>query len=221
MADVQVYTRAERVAKYKRDYLLRVPGADVGTNTQPDIDANLLAEQMLILDNDAVIIGRSTNIDDASGDAIDRNFGNPEGVPRLDPVGASGFVVISASSGGTTIFAGDELTYAATGARYQCTRTDLYDDGDNCPIEGIDTGPSTDLDAGTILTWASPRPGCEDTCTVYERSDGSGLTGGRDEENDDDYRARIKERRANPPASGNTAAYIEAIEAYPDRKSVV
>jgi hypothetical protein len=41
------------------------------------------------------------------------------------------------------------------------------------------------------------------------------LTGGRDAENDDDYKTRIKSKRANPPASGNDAAYQEAIEDYP------
>lgn len=212
---VQVYTRAEIVRRYKRDYQLRVPTADVGTNTQPDIDASLLAEQLLILHNDAVVIGRSTNVDDTADEALDKKHGEPDGTPRLDPAGASGFGVVEASSGGTTIFENDEATYAPTGARYRCTVTNLYLDGGLVPIEGIDTGPATNLDAGAILTWVSPRPGCAATCEVYEQSDGAGLTGGRDEENDDDYRIRIKAKRANPPASGNDAAYIETIEKYP------
>lgn len=212
---VQVFSRAEIIRRYKRDYQLRVPTADVGTGTQPDIDAGLLAEQLLILHNDAVVIGRSTNVDDAAGDALDTKHGEPDGTPRLDPAGASGFAVVEAATGGTTIFEDDELTYAPTGKRYRCSVTNLYADGGLVPIEGIDTGPTSNLDAGAILTWVSPRPGCAATCEVYEQSDGAGLTGGRDEENDDDYRIRIKAKRANPPASGNDAAYIAAIEAYP------
>lgn len=212
---VQVYSRAEIVRRYKRDYQLRVPTADVGVNSQPDIDANLLAEQLLILHNDAVVIGRSTNVDDSAGDALDDNHGEPDGTPRLDPAGASGFAVVEAATGGTTIFENDELTYAPTAARYRCTVTNLYANGDLVPVIGVDTGPGTNLDAGTVLTWVSPRPGCAATCEVYEQSDGSGLTGGRDAESDDDYRIRIKAKRANPPASGNDAEYIAAIEAYP------
>jgi uncharacterized phage protein gp47/JayE len=215
MADVAVYSRAEMVAKWKRDFQLRVPTADVGPNTQPDIDANLVAEQALIVHADAITIGRSTNVDDATGTDLDTKHGNPIGVPRLEAAGASGFVVVAASSGGTTIFAGDELTYPPTRARYRCTVTDLYADGDNCPVAGIDTGTATDREAGAILQWVSPRPGCEPTCAVYENSNGTGLTGGAEAENDDDYRVRIKARLANPPASGNDAAYIAAIEAYP------
>lgn len=212
---VQVFSRDEVVRKYKRDYQLRVPDADVGTNSQPDIDARLIAEQMLILHNDAIVIGRSTNVDDCAGDALAEKHGNPDGVPRLDPVGAGGFVIAETSSGGSTIFADDELTFDPTGARYRVTATNLYTNGENIPIEGVDTGPATNLDAGAVLTWTSPRPGCAPTCTVYEQSDGSGLKGGRDAETDDEYRERIKGRRANPPASGNDAEYIKAIESYP------
>lgn len=212
---VQVYSRAEMAAKWKRDYQLRIPAADVGPNSLPEIEAGLFSEQAMIVHNDAIVIGRSTNVDDAQGTALDEKHGNPIGVPRLGATGASGFVIVSAAASGTTIFEGDELTYQATNGRYRCTVTALYDDGENVPVEGIDTGTASDLAAGSILQWVSPRSGCNSTCEVYEQSDGSGLTGGAEAENDDDYKVRIKFRLANPPASGNDSAYLEAIEAYP------
>jgi hypothetical protein len=51
---------------------------------------------------------------------------------------------------------------------------------------------------------------------VYEQSNGEGLTGGRGAETDDEYRDRIKLKRANPPASGNDAEYQQIVEAIPN-----
>jgi len=75
------------------------------------------------------------------------------------------------------------------------------------PIVGIDTGPLTDAAAGTVLQWTSPRPGCALKATVQAQSDGSGLTGGHNQETEEEAQDRLVQLHAIPPASGNDAAY--------------
>src|SRR5690349_346291 len=102
-------TRDVAAARYRRDYQLRVPLADVGPGTQPDADAKVFADQQMIVMAGAQKISDSTDLDTARGKQVDR-IGEREGVKRPPAAGSSGFVRIVASVGGGTIFEGDELT---------------------------------------------------------------------------------------------------------------
>lgn len=205
--------RDEAAARYRRDYQLRVPLADVGPNTQPDVDARVFADQQMIVMAAAQTISDGTNLESARGKQVDR-IGEREGVRRPQATGASGFVKIIASIGGGTIFEGDELA-PDSGLRFRCAVTAHYSGATPVPITGIDTGPATNLKPGTVLEWTNPRQGIGPQCTVLAQADGSGLSGGRNEATDVEYKALIVERRSNPPASGNDAEYQRAIEKTP------
>lgn len=212
--EIVVLDRATIKSHYLRDYKIRNEGADTGPNTQPDLDASVFADQQLAIYANAQTIGRATSLKTTRGARLDA-VGESEGVLRQEAVGAVGFVTVAASTGGGTIFFGDVSIEPNTGLRYQCLSTALYLDGAMVPVGGIDTGTTTNQKPGTVLQWTSPRSGISPTCTVVAQADGSGLKGGAPIEDDDTYEALIEERRANPPAAGNTADYLRVALATP------
>ncbi len=212
--EIIVKTRDQVKADYLRSYKIRNPSADVGPETQPDIDAATFSDQMVPVYANAQTTGRNILLKDATGTKLDE-IGNAEGVPRNPASKASGFVICIAAATGGTIFEGDELVEEPTKIRYECALTASYSDGDLVPVRSIDTGLAVNQEPGTVLSWGSPRPGIGPVATVYEQADGSGLTGGAEAEQDDVYRARIEERRADPPAAGNAAEYVQLIEKTP------
>ncbi len=209
-----VPTRDQTRESYLRSYRLRNPTALTSEGTQPWIDASVFADNQQALYRDAVVAANNVTLANATGAALDV-LGNSEGVPRLGAIGASGFVVASASAGGTTIYLGDEIKDPRTGLRFQCANTALYFPGDLIPIVGVDVGPQTNIAAGAVLNWSSPRPGSGPTATVYTQVDGTGLTAGRNKEDDNTYRSRIQQLKSNRPASGNDAEYRAAIAKAP------
>lgn len=211
---VVVPARDEIRDRYTKDYQLRVPSADVGPDTQPYVDASLVADAQAPVYANAVTIGRGTLLSTSAGDWL-KQMGADVGVYPRPAVGASGFVTIVAASGGTFIQAGTELKTKVTAKRYKVTFSALYQNGDPAPVEGIDTGPSTNVTAGTVLVFTAPPPGCGPNATVLAKSDGTGLTGGRNADDDRALRALISDVRANPPASGNDAQYQQTIRVTP------
>ncbi len=205
--EITTTTRDQEIERWKRAHRLRVPDADTGPGTQPDVDARVAADAVMPLYAAATIIGKNAVLEQATGEAVDQ-WGEREGVgERREAVGASGYVEVRASSGGGTVQADDELVNEDSGLIYRALVTDHYDDGDALAIIGKDTGPDTNLEPGTQLKWSSPRPGIGAIVTVIEQSDGSGLSGGRNKESDDEYKARIQEEKQTRAASGNDAEY--------------
>ena len=213
--EIVTLTRDEVVAKYLRDYQFRVPDADVGPGTQPATDAAVMADQMMIIHADAVVIGANTNLDTSTGNAVDDALRVNGLTARLPATGATGYVTIEASVGGAFILAGSELKTTVTNKRYQSFVSALYQNGEQVLIGGIDTGPTTNQEAGTVRQWTSPPGGLSANCTVFEASDGTGLINGREAETDAEAIQRIIDAKANPPASGNEAEYIQQVEATP------
>ena len=205
--EIVVLDRATIKSNYLRDYKIRNPDADTGPGTQPDLDASTFADQQLPIYADAQTLGRATSLVTTRGTALDA-VGDSEGVPRQDALGATGYVTVSTSVGGGTIFFADVLVEPNSGLRYQCLSTSLYLDGSQVPVGGIDTGTATNQPAGTVLQWTSPRSGIAPNATVVQQADGSGLKGGAPVEDDDSYASRIAQRRANPPASGNVSQVL-------------
>ena len=197
-----------------RSYRLRNPDADVGPDSEPWIDGATAADQMMVIYNDAANIGAACTSRNKTGDAVDEDLA-ARGLTRLPAAGASGYVEIGTNPAGTNLFFGDLIEDQNTGAQYQCISAGHYDDEDDVPVQGLDTGASTNKDAGSVLQWVSPRPGCETNCTVVAQSDGSGLSGGRAEETDAEALARIRDWNANQPAAGNKAAYELALKEIP------
>ena len=209
-------TRDELIRRFERDYQLRVPGAKVGPSTEPGIKARIVADQLLPLYGEAARIAQTASLEDMDGPQLE-DEAESLGLPRrIAATGASGGVTIVASSGGGTIFAGDEIKNTLTGLRYACTVTNVYTNGSEVPVSGIDTGSATNVVAGTILKWTSPRPSIAQDAVITTQTDGSGLTGGRNLETDEEIVVRIRDARANPAVAGNDAAYRAAALATPN-----
>ncbi len=213
--EIVVPTRDRLIEQWKRSHRLRLPGVDTGTGTEPDKDARISADMLMPLYAAAKQNGEAVVMENARGKALTQ-WGRREGVGDANEAsGASGAIIV-AGSGSVTLVAGDELVYEPTGFRYRVVTTDTYAVGTPCSIVGKDTGPGTDLPAGAQLKWTSPRPGSSDYALVLEQSDGSGLTGGRDKENDDEYYQRIAYEKQNRAASGNAAEYILEAQKTPN-----
>jgi uncharacterized phage protein gp47/JayE len=202
------------VEAYKRDVRFYSNGAySTEEGTPPDVDARVLADQLVPgylqvrQSADNLVLGAAT------GQAAEA-WALAQGLPgRIPATGARGYVVLSAATGGTTLFENDELKVNGTSLRYRCTRTATFLDGQLVPIQGIDTGPSTNQPSGTRLTWTSPRPGCNAEAVVWADPNGAGLTGGRSQETDEEIQARVVETKRNPPSAGNDAQIQALVKA--------
>lgn len=192
--------------RWTTSYKLRVPAADVGPGTQPYVDGSVAADAIMVVYSDAVTIGRGTTLRTSSGPWL-QIIGEDEGIYKRPAVGASGFLTVTTSSGGANILAGTIVTDDISQLRYQVTETALYSTTTPVPVQGVDTGPATNQPAGAAMTFQAPPPGLSAEATVRADSDGNGLIGGRDADDDATYRQLISYERANPAAAGNDADY--------------
>lgn len=210
-----VPTRQQLHDKFLTWILVRNPAEDTRPGGQPDLDANVWADVGTMILSQAITIAGGVSRSTSSGSQVD-TWLSLFGTQRLGAVGAGGSVAVSASSAGAQILAGDVLTYLQTGFKYEVTVGGTYANGQPVPISGIDTGPQTDLPAGSVLTFLTSRPGVTSlNATVLPQADGSGLSGGAGPEDDPDAIARMQYLASNPPASGNDAEYQSAITAIP------
>lgn len=198
-------TRAVLLQDWLRDWTFRNPAADTSKSSQAYLDGQIHVDQTLPLYAYADRVARGTNWVNSSGTDLDDWIEAITGEGRLPAVGAVGFVTIGASSGGTTIQAGDQGT--CNGFTYRALFTGLYQNGQAVAVQGVDTGPQTDQPAGAAFTWSVPRPGCSPKASVTLQPDGTGLTGGRNIESDAEAKIRLSNYRSDPPGSGNDAHY--------------
>lgn len=216
MADkIVIPTRDELVRQYERDYVIRKPGSLVGENTEPGVDARVLADQRLPIYAEASRAGGAADLDNLTATDLEDEAEDHGLARRLDPVGAAGAADAQTSAGGVTVFVGTIARHPVTKLRYGVAATRLYVTGDQIPLLAVDTGPSTNVVAGTLLEWDSPPLGLAPQCTVSTQNDGTGLTGGRLQETDEEIRERIREEKSNPAVAGNAADYIRAARETP------
>lgn len=74
-------------------------------------------------------------------------------------------------------------------------------------LEAVEAGDDGNTPQNTEMTLVSPITGVDDVGTV---TDANGLSGGTDEETDEDLRTRILLRIKNPPAGGSESDYEQA-----------
>ncbi len=206
--DFAIPTRQQLVDRLIRDVKIRMPGAATGPGSLAAFDAANFADHLMPLYANSVRIYGNTTLADADEAGLEEKA-VAKGLPkRLPASGATGFVEASIVTGGVFVDQGKVLKHDRTLLRYECTigRTYGVDAADKyIPVRAIDTGPNTNLAAGTTLRWESPPPGLNELATVFEDADGSGLTGGRDKETVDELRARIADAEADPAVAGNVA----------------
>jgi uncharacterized phage protein gp47/JayE len=212
--EIATLTRDQWRERYLRSYRVRNPDADTAPDSMPWIDASCIADQLVILSEDARRVGQQIPLSGKTGEALDE-AGGEVGLPRAPAAGGAGYVSIRTSTGGATVTIGDTLTDLSSSLQFRFTgATTTYFTGDELSITAVDgsTGPGTNLAGGTVLVWDAPAGGLFPNATIVTQPDGSGFSGGANVEGDDDYRERIRERLANGAASGNDAAYQQLVE---------
>jgi hypothetical protein len=219
-------TRDEVVTDAKNSYVVRSMEAnpdkavDVGEGTFPAVLAEVVGDLAMPHYANAVTSAKRWLVANVFGADLERlaleKLGPEDGVRRT-AYGASGYVeATKIEVGGMHADTTTTLTDTKTGLRFRVVTEQDYADGDPIAIIGIDTGPATNLDAGTVLQFDSPPPGCSLTATVLAQNDGTGtlvgLTGGRDAETDVELQKRITDAAANPPAAGNDAQIVQVAQ---------
>lgn len=218
---VVVKTRDQWLALFLRSHQLRAPLASVEDDSEPFVTGSAVADIANILSQDAQQIGRSIALASVRGKDLDALLKSLGLAPRFLETGSQGAVIPTTSLSGASVPANTSELTDQTGQIFFCTATALYVNPNglagvsNIPIAAKSTGPKTNLAAGTKLVWSNPPGGLVTICFVARQTDGSGLSGGRLAETDDEVRSRISDAYANPPAAGNDAAYQAAIEFSP------
>jgi hypothetical protein len=205
-------TRDQEADFYRRDYRIRVPLADTSDGTQPFIDSCVHADRMDPAYANALALANNTDITKRSTPELYK-YARSVGLQNVPQAasGAEGEVTISASVGGTTLYAGDEgKTPGGIKVAVNVGRT--YGDGDRVGVTAVDTGPQTNLAPGTLIKWTQPRPGCGPQAYVVRQADGSGLSGGRNEESPAELIERTRQHMSEAAGAGNDAQIIQQVE---------
>lgn len=95
-----------------------------------------------------------------------------------------------------------------TGLTFEVAVPGPYSDGDEITCNSVDTGESTNIEAGKTLRWVNPPPFVVKTALVAP----GGFLYGVDQEDIEGLRARVIDHFANPPGGGNWAQVVEVAE---------
>jgi hypothetical protein len=200
--------------KWLRDYSLRAPSVKTDEGTLPWIEASTFADATGVHRSNAVTIANGVSRATATGVDLD-DWATRLGTFRLPPVGGAGFVSITTTTTANVTIQYGQILTGPSNTRYQCIQAGQYGNQAQVPVAGITTGPKSNQNAGTVLTWQSPPVGLAASATVIQQADGSGISGGNNLETDDQLRARLDYIAANPPASGNDSQYQSYIMVTP------
>lgn len=124
-------------------------------------------------------------------------IGSEYGISRKSPTQATGEATATGTNG-TTIPAGTELQTTDGEAYTVDTEASIASGTADLSLTAVVAGADGNADAATVLSFVSPIAGVDSTATV----DSNALTGGLDEEDDDDLRDRILARKRQPPHGG-------------------
>lgn len=213
MADLPLPGRDVQVARWKRDYQIRNPAADVTPGTLPDALANATTDALLPIFAKADTLERNQTRDGKRGKAVDEYLAEIGADPRRGAIGSTGAVTVGVQSAGQFIDALQELSF--NGILYETSERKFVTDGGWIGVRAKSTGTETNQIAGTILTWTSAPSGIARTATVKAQSDGTGLTGGAPAESDEDALARAEDYLQNQPGDSNVAQYRQVIKDTP------
>lgn len=227
--DFYAPTRDQVVADAKNSWLVRSlemdpdKAVDTGEGSFPAVVAEVVADLSMPHYANEVSTTKRWLVRNTFGDALRElaieKLGTEDGQP-IPATGGTGYIeATKIEVGGTHLDTSTTLVDTASGFRYRVLNEADYLDGDPIAIIGVDTGPATNLDAGTRLQFESPPPGCSLTATILSQNDGTGnlvgLTGGREAETDVELQGRILDAQANPPAAGNDAQVVRVAQKTP------
>lgn len=117
---------------------------------------------------------------------------------------AAGSVTVT-GYGGSVLPKGSRLSGTIQGFEYETVEEITIEQGAETPvlIRALDAGVNGNVDAGTSISLTSPPAGIDGAATVVS------LTGGTDEETDDQLRMRVLERIREPPMGGDKEDYVQ------------
>lgn len=198
---------------------------DISKGSFPYIAAEVAADILLPFYSNHDKIERSFSVRNMTGERLERYARerlteNEDGSIRLPATGGSGYMeATKIVTGGAYIAAGTVLRHQPTNTVLLVAVSDTYQDGDPIPIVCETTGPSTNLDYDESVVFDSPPAGCSQTALILSQNNGTGnlvgLTGGRNEETDEELQDRVIDAQSNPPAAGNAAEVVQVAQATP------
>ncbi len=158
----------------------------------------------------AEFLANQARIDRANGKVLVDLHGTLWGETILPAEGGSGTVLAKATSG--TVWQGSTTvpdSFAVIGTDSRGNRYQVFVGG-TTPASGeipliivaIDKGDVTNLEIGETITWANAPPGAQPNADVTVDFDG-----GIEEENHEDFAARLSARIRRKPGSGNDAQF--------------
>ncbi len=157
-----------------------------------------LALQLLPITSETVFLDRWANMYLVNADSSRGRKQATFASGSMEVAGLSGIVIPAGSQ------ASNQVTYQTT------EQATIGDDGTvTVPIVALTAGSAGNLDPGTTLRFAAAISSVQPTATVVS------LEGGTDTETDDELRARLLERLANPPMGGDAEDYVAWAMAVP------
>lgn len=172
-------------------------------NVSPNSDyyriASALANQISLAQSNTVVKADNILPDTATDEDLDK-IANIFGLTRRAAGPSYGSVILE-SSADTNVAQGSELIDSIYGGKYTVLTGGLYSNGDLIKIVSSATGIQANLPRDTVLKFASPPAYAAQDASL----DDDGTIGGVDSEDDETLRARLLERLANPPGSGNAS----------------
>jgi len=141
-------------------------------------------------------------IQTADAEGLD-DWGGDYAIPKKDVANAKGKITFAGTDttniqAGTFIQRADNVKYTTDALATIAAGVALVD------VTAVEVGSDSNAIAATVLTLISPIPGIDSTAIV----DVNALTGGVGEEDIEDYRGRLIERKRQAPHGGNDADYI-------------
>jgi uncharacterized phage protein gp47/JayE len=122
---------------------------------------------------------------------------------------ATGEAAFTTSADSTFVPSGTQLSYA-NGVDYMTTAdiSAAFGVPTNAPVTALDPGSAGNLDPGTTLALVTDIQGIADVSVVS-------LTGGTNQETDDELRGRVLQRIREPPMGGDADDYEQWALSYP------
>ena len=143
-------------------------------------------------------VKRQLFFDTAESDYLDR-WASIFGIYRTPAEKAAGTATISFSAGTVDVPVGTILQ-SQDGTQFQTTDSPRPDG--SVSVEALVAGASGNLDAGETLSFVSPIAGVESEAVSGE------ISGGVDQESDEDLRERLLERAREKPCGGAAQDYV-------------
>lgn len=175
-----------------------VANPNVSPKSDWAVEAEALAEQLIVVEANAAIAASDNLEDTATGPKLLR-LAALRGVVVRAAAGSRGNVVLAASA--TTTVALNAELLDPSGLRYKVSLGGTYDPGDSIPIVAISTGDETNLPADTVLRWVATPPYADEKALVGS----GGLTNGRPADDEESIRRRLLPLLRDPAASGNAS----------------